>query len=81
MDLYKQGICVVCKIPLFGYHNVTRKLCGHCSAGDYPKTKNEFVVKAPNLSEKRKTLILQNEIDVLKRELNYWKGKANAHKT
>jgi|TARA_R100001126_G_C4839108_1_gene155938 hypothetical protein len=30
-DLFKQGICIVCKIPLFGYKKITRKYCGKCN--------------------------------------------------
>ena len=30
-NLFKQGICMICKIPLFGYTSITRKLCGKCN--------------------------------------------------
>ena len=30
-NLFKQGICIICKIPLFGYANISRKLCGKCN--------------------------------------------------
>ena len=30
-DLFKQGICIVCKIPLFGYKKIVRKYCGKCN--------------------------------------------------
>ena len=29
-NLFKQGICNICKIPLFGYKKITRKYCGKC---------------------------------------------------
>ena len=29
-ELYRQGKCKVCEVPLFGYRPESRKLCGHC---------------------------------------------------
>lgn len=65
--LIKQGTCRKCHIPLFGYEYKERDICGECDPMGRTKVK-DFVVKAPNLSDERKTNILLNEIDSLKRE-------------
>lgn len=88
--LVKQGTCKQCKVPLFGYSFQRRYLCGDCSKkmdnkGLQARKINDYVVKAPNLSAERKSLILQNQIDRLKRENNllkeHIKRLKNANKT
>lgn len=85
-DLYKQGKCRTCSIPLFGYKNVRRYLCGDCSKTDsnrgmYARKINDYVTYIPDIDSKRATIILENQIDNLKRDVLYWKEKANANKT
>ena len=88
--LVKQGTCKQCNVALFGYSFERRYVCGDCSKkmdnkGLQARKINDYVVKAPNLSAERKSLILQNQIDRLKRENNllkeHIKRLKNANKT
>jgi len=77
-NLVKQGQCKKCRIPLFGYSEKRRYLCGDCSGGkgNYPRKIVDHVAKAPTLDETRTALLLQNQVDDLKRQVRYWKSKA-----
>jgi len=71
--LHNQGTCKHCGIAL----------CGHCeikhdNTGRFARKVQDYVVKAKPISEKRKLHLLETQVDDLKREVAYWKDKANA---
>ena len=84
-QLHKQGTCKVCRISCFGYKRVSRDLCGNCldpeTGNRHPylegRRVNDDVAKVPEIDAVRETMILDNQIDSLKREVNYWKNKYN----
>jgi hypothetical protein len=78
-NLIKQGKCKKCSIPIFGYSEKRKFLCGHCSGnkGDYPRKINDNVPVIEPLSEERKKIVLQNQLDTLKNEVLFWKTKYN----
>ena len=85
-EIMKQGKCRECEVPLYGYKNMRRYLCGHCSSatgnrGIYARKVNDYVPYIPDIDAERATIILENQIDDLKREVLYWKEQANANKT
>jgi|15BtaG_2_1085339.scaffolds.fasta_scaffold120607_2 hypothetical protein len=78
--LVKQGKCKNCGVPLYGYKFERRYVCGDCegSKGDYARPIQDYVAKVPELDDERKEILLSNQIDDLKRQVAYWKEKANA---
>ncbi len=81
-NLHKQGKCKHCSIPLYGYSNTRRYVCGHCEpkydmTGRYARKINDYVPYIPEISDERALMILENQIDDLKREVLFWKAKAN----
>ena len=81
-SLHKQGKCKHCSIPLYGHSNTRRYVCGHCEpkydmTGRYARKINDYVPYIPEISDERALMILENQIDDLKREVLFWKAKAN----
>jgi len=81
-DLQKQGKCKHCSIPLFGYKNERRYVCGHCEpkydmTGRYARKVKDYVPKISEISKERSKQLLEDQIDTLKREIAYWREKAN----
>ena len=81
-NLHKQGKCKHCSIPLYGYSNTRRYVCGHCEpkydmTGRYARKIDDYVPYIPEISDERALMILENQIDDLKREVLFWKPKAN----
>ena len=82
-DLYKQGTCKKCFIPLFGYKNERRYLCGDCAGGkgNFARKINDYVVVNTPISEQKKVQLMEAQIDDLKREVALWKEKYDNKKT
>jgi ribosomal protein S27AE len=81
--LHNQGTCKHCGIALYSHKNERRYVCGHCeikhdNTGRFARKVQDYVVKAKPISEKRKLHLLETQVDDLKREVAYWKDKANA---
>jgi len=82
-NLHKQGKCKHCGIALFSYtSNVRRYVCGQCEpkhdmTGRYARKVNDYVPYIPEISDERALFLLENQIDDLKREVLFWKAKAN----
>tara|TARA_R110000824_G_scaffold377466_1_gene568778 strand:+ start:68 stop:340 length:273 start_codon:yes stop_codon:yes gene_type:complete len=76
-NLIKQGVCKKCKIAIFGYSEKRKFLCGECSGnkGNYPRKINDYVTIIEPLSDERKETIQQNQLDILKNEVLFWKAK------
>ncbi len=70
-DLYKQGKCEDCSIPLYGYSEINRKKCGECQLKETNYTVT-FIPKKPKCVVCGSTLkILHNSQRYLKKYCSY----------
>ncbi len=81
-NLHKQGKCKYCGIALYSYNNERRYVCGGCEpkhdmTGQFARQINDYVPYIPEISDERALILLENQIDDLKREVLFWKAKAN----
>ena len=69
-NLKAQGSCKHCGIALAGYSDNRRYVCGSCAVGrgNFPRKIYDHINAIPDISNERKEMVRQNQIDSLKNE-------------